>query len=61
MLLRDVPGYCLYFTPYIFLRDWITPEACTGPSPFAAWLAGGIAGKGQQQWESCPRTLGLSQ
>ncbi|KAJ1059751.1 hypothetical protein K5549_004189 [Capra hircus] len=44
MLLRDVPGYCLYFIPYVFLSDWITPEACTGPSPCAVWLAGGVAG-----------------
>lgn len=46
MLLRDVPGYCLYFIPYVFLSDWITPEACAGPSPCAVWLAGGMAGKG---------------
>lgn len=45
MLLRDVPGYCLYFIPYAFLNEWITPEACTGPSPCAVWLAGGMAGK----------------
>ncbi|XP_060002239.1 solute carrier family 25 member 48 isoform X3 [Lagenorhynchus albirostris] len=44
MLLRDVPGYCLYFIPYLFLSDWITPEAHTGPSPCAVWLAGGMAG-----------------
>ncbi|XP_063580354.1 solute carrier family 25 member 48 isoform X1 [Pongo abelii] len=44
MLLRDVPGYCLYFIPYVFLSEWITPEACTGPSPCAVWLAGGVAG-----------------
>ncbi|XP_026363813.1 solute carrier family 25 member 48 isoform X1 [Ursus americanus] len=44
MLLRDVPGYCLYFIPYVFLNEWITPEACTGPSPCAVWLAGGMAG-----------------
>ncbi|XP_072697185.1 solute carrier family 25 member 48 isoform X4 [Canis lupus baileyi] len=44
MLLRDVPGYCLYFIPYVFLNDWITPEACTGPNPCAVWLAGGMAG-----------------
>ncbi|XP_077625058.1 solute carrier family 25 member 48 isoform X3 [Crocuta crocuta] len=44
MLLRDIPGYCLYFIPYVFLNDWITPEACTGPSPCAVWLAGGVAG-----------------
>lgn len=46
MLLRDVPGYCLYFIPYVFLSDWITPEAHAGPSPCAVWLAGGMAGKG---------------
>lgn len=45
MLLRDVPGYCLYFIPYVLLSDWITPEACAGPSPCAVWLAGGMAGK----------------
>ncbi|CAH6796978.1 Slc25a48 [Phodopus roborovskii] len=44
MLLRDTPGYCLYFIPYVFLSERITPEACTGPSPYAVWLAGGIAG-----------------
>ncbi|KAM9253905.1 solute carrier family 25 member 48 isoform 1-T1 [Dugong dugon] len=44
MLLRDVPGYCLYFIPYVFLNEWITPEACVGPSPCAVWLAGGMAG-----------------
>ncbi|XP_054573851.1 solute carrier family 25 member 48 isoform X5 [Eptesicus fuscus] len=44
MMLRDVPGYCLYFIPYVFLTDWITPEACADPSPYAVWLAGGVAG-----------------
>ncbi|KAM8764313.1 solute carrier family 25 member 48 [Rhynchonycteris naso] len=44
MLLRDVPGYCLYFIPYVFLSDWITPEACVDPSLCAVWLAGGMAG-----------------
>ncbi|XP_040611998.1 solute carrier family 25 member 48 isoform X4 [Mesocricetus auratus] len=44
MLLRDTPGYCLYFIPYVFLSEWITPEACAGPSLYAVWLAGGIAG-----------------
>ena len=48
MLLRDVPGYCLYFIPYVFLNDWITPEACAGPSLCAVWLAGGVAGKGSR-------------
>ncbi|XP_062045938.1 solute carrier family 25 member 48 [Lepus europaeus] len=44
MLLRDVPGYCLYFIPYVLLSEWITPEACASPSPCAVWLAGGVAG-----------------
>ncbi|XP_042527260.1 solute carrier family 25 member 48 isoform X2 [Dipodomys spectabilis] len=44
MLLRDIPGYCLYFIPYVFLSEWITPEAHAGPSPCAVWLAGGVAG-----------------
>ncbi|KAG8506538.1 Solute carrier family 25 member 48, partial [Galemys pyrenaicus] len=44
MLLRDIPGYCLYFIPYVFLNEWITPEAYAGPSPCAVWLAGGMAG-----------------
>ncbi|XP_070373435.1 solute carrier family 25 member 48 isoform X1 [Equus asinus] len=44
MLLRDVPGYCLYFIPYVLLSEWITPEACAAPSPCAVWLAGGMAG-----------------
>ncbi|XP_054424399.1 solute carrier family 25 member 48 isoform X6 [Pteronotus mesoamericanus] len=46
MLLRDVPGYCLYFIPYVFVSHWITPEADADPSPCAVWLAGGIAGPG---------------
>ncbi|KAM5298250.1 solute carrier family 25 member 48 [Ctenodactylus gundi] len=44
MLLRDIPGYCFYFIPYVFLSEWITPEVCTGPSPCTVWLAGGVAG-----------------
>ncbi|XP_005376538.1 PREDICTED: solute carrier family 25 member 48 isoform X2 [Chinchilla lanigera] len=44
MLLRDVPGYCLYFIPYVFLSEWITPEAHAGPSPCTMLLAGGVAG-----------------
>ncbi|XP_003950682.5 solute carrier family 25 member 48 isoform X4 [Pan troglodytes] len=57
MLLRDVPGYCLYFIPYVFLSEWITPEACTGPSPCAVWLAGGMAGVFQRH--HCERGAGL--
>ncbi|XP_028907961.1 solute carrier family 25 member 48 isoform X3 [Ornithorhynchus anatinus] len=44
MLLRDVPGYCLYFIPYVFLCEWLTPDGCATPSPFSVWMAGGIAG-----------------
>ncbi|KFP25617.1 Solute carrier family 25 member 48, partial [Colius striatus] len=44
MLLRDVPGYCLYFIPYTFFCGWITPDGCLSPNPFSVWLAGGVAG-----------------
>ncbi|XP_074865882.1 solute carrier family 25 member 48 [Carettochelys insculpta] len=44
MLLRDVPGYCLYFIPYKCLCGWITPEGSISPSPSSVWIAGGIAG-----------------
>lgn len=54
MLLRDIPGYCLYFIPYVFLSEWITPEACAGPSPCAVWLAGGMAGKSGSGWSPVP-------
>uniref|UniRef100_A0A5F9D415 Solute carrier family 25 member 48 n=1 Tax=Oryctolagus cuniculus TaxID=9986 RepID=A0A5F9D415_RABIT len=68
MLLRDVPGYCLYFIPYVLLSEWITPEACASPSPCAVWLAGGVAGKvyisfsalgeGGNQWATHAATQG---
>lgn len=45
MLLRDVPGYCLYFIPYTFFCGWITPDGCISPNPASIWLAGGVAGK----------------
>ncbi|NWI90652.1 S2548 protein, partial [Pitta sordida] len=44
MLLRDVPGYCVYFIPYTILCDWITPDGCISPSATSVWLAGGVAG-----------------
>ncbi|XP_054698045.1 solute carrier family 25 member 48 isoform X3 [Grus americana] len=44
MLLRDVPGYCLYFIPYTYFCGWITPDGCISPNPSSIWLAGGIAG-----------------
>ncbi|XP_074772448.1 solute carrier family 25 member 48 isoform X2 [Athene noctua] len=43
MLLRDVPGYCLYFIPYTFFCGWITPDGCISPNPSSVWLAGGVA------------------
>lgn len=45
MLLRDVPGYCLYFIPYTFFCGWITPDGSISPNPASIWLAGGVAGK----------------
>ncbi|KFP59361.1 Solute carrier family 25 member 48, partial [Cathartes aura] len=44
MLLRDVPGYCLYFIPYTFFCGWITPDGNISPNPASIWLAGGVAG-----------------
>ncbi|KAM9265883.1 solute carrier family 25 member 48 isoform 1-T1 [Cariama cristata] len=44
MLLRDVPGYCLYFIPYTFFCGRITPDGCISPNPSSIWLAGGVAG-----------------
>uniref|UniRef100_A0A8C4V168 Solute carrier family 25 member 48 n=1 Tax=Falco tinnunculus TaxID=100819 RepID=A0A8C4V168_FALTI len=55
MLLRDVPGYCLYFIPYTFFCDWITPDGCISPNPSSVWLAGGVAGKhlfSPQHWQT---------
>ncbi|MEE6479275.1 hypothetical protein FKM82_012199 [Ascaphus truei] len=44
MILRDIPGYCLYFIPYTFICDWITSDTNTAPSASSVWIAGGIAG-----------------
>ncbi|KAE8614148.1 hypothetical protein XENTR_v10008014 [Xenopus tropicalis] len=44
MLLRDIPGYCLYFIPYTFLCEWITSDQHRAPSSFCVWIAGGLAG-----------------
>lgn len=54
MLLRDIPGYCLYFLPYVFLSEWITPEARAGPSPCTVLLAGGVAGKDRSSRSPVP-------
>ncbi|XP_069754538.1 solute carrier family 25 member 48 isoform X2 [Narcine bancroftii] len=44
MYLRDIPGYCLYFVPYMLLCDWMMPEGNTTPNLYSVWLAGGVAG-----------------
>ncbi|XP_049598061.1 solute carrier family 25 member 48 isoform X2 [Syngnathus scovelli] len=44
MLLRDIPGYALYFVPYAIFCKLLKPDAVTAPHPCAIWLAGGLAG-----------------
>ncbi|XP_056425435.1 solute carrier family 25 member 48 [Hyla sarda] len=44
MFLRDIPGYCLYFIPYIYLSEWMKLEHHTMPSALSVLLSGGIAG-----------------
>ncbi|XP_072251229.1 solute carrier family 25 member 48 [Leuresthes tenuis] len=44
MILRDVPGYTLYFLPYAFFCDLLRPDASSSPHPCSIWLAGGLAG-----------------
>lgn len=44
MLLRDVPGYVLYFIPYSIFCDLLKPDAMSSPHPGSIWLAGGLAG-----------------
>uniref|UniRef100_S4RJ68 Solute carrier family 25 member 48 n=1 Tax=Petromyzon marinus TaxID=7757 RepID=S4RJ68_PETMA len=44
MLLRDVPGYCTYFVPYVLLCQLFTPSGQPEPSMGAIWVAGGLAG-----------------
>ncbi|XP_035264247.1 solute carrier family 25 member 48 isoform X1 [Anguilla anguilla] len=44
MLLRDIPGYALYFIPYTLLCDWFKPDQNASPHPCYIWLAGGLAG-----------------
>ncbi|KAM4676875.1 solute carrier family 25 member 48 isoform 2-T2 [Discoglossus pictus] len=43
MILRDIPGYCLYFIPYTCICEWLTKEGHTAPSAASVWIAGGIA------------------
>ncbi|MBN3307941.1 S2548 protein, partial [Amia calva] len=33
MVIRDVPGYALYFIPYTLLCSWMTPEGHAAPHP----------------------------
>uniref|UniRef100_A0A8C5DF86 Solute carrier family 25 member 48 n=1 Tax=Gouania willdenowi TaxID=441366 RepID=A0A8C5DF86_GOUWI len=43
MLLRDVPGYALYFIPYTLLCRKLSSEHTHSPQPFTICLAGGLA------------------
>lgn len=45
MILRDVPGYTLYFIPYTLFCNWLNPDVNAAPHPCCIWLAGGLAGK----------------
>nr|XP_046262797.1 solute carrier family 25 member 48 isoform X1 [Scatophagus argus] len=44
MILRDVPGYVLYFIPYTIFCNLLRPDAKSSPHPCSIWLAGGLAG-----------------
>ncbi|KAA0709269.1 Solute carrier family 25 member 48 [Triplophysa tibetana] len=44
MILRDIPGYALYFIPYALLCNWLNPKENGSPHPCTIWLAGGLAG-----------------
>ncbi|KAI4798197.1 hypothetical protein KUCAC02_022220 [Chaenocephalus aceratus] len=44
MILRDVPGYTLYFIPYTLFCNLLKPDASSTLHPGAIWLAGGLAG-----------------
>ncbi|MEQ2218871.1 hypothetical protein XENOCAPTIV_009229, partial [Xenoophorus captivus] len=45
MILRDVPGYALYFIPYAIFCNLLTPSTSSSPHLCSIWLAGGLAGK----------------
>uniref|UniRef100_A0AAZ3QXQ0 Solute carrier family 25 member 48 n=1 Tax=Oncorhynchus tshawytscha TaxID=74940 RepID=A0AAZ3QXQ0_ONCTS len=44
MVLRDVPGYTLYFIPYALFRRWLSSEGRSSPHPCSIWVSGGLAG-----------------
>ncbi|XP_059372636.1 solute carrier family 25 member 48 [Carassius carassius] len=44
MILRDVPGYTLYFVPYTLFCNWLNPDGNASLHPCCIWLAGGLAG-----------------
>ncbi|CAM4612791.1 unnamed protein product [Leuciscus chuanchicus] len=44
MILRDIPGYTLYFIPYTLFCNWLNPDDTGTPHPCSIWLAGGLAG-----------------
>ncbi|MEQ2315675.1 hypothetical protein AMECASPLE_024871 [Ameca splendens] len=44
MILRDVPGYALYFIPYAIFCNLLTPSTSSSPHLCSIWLAGGLAG-----------------
>jgi len=45
MILRDIPGYTLYFVPYTLFCNWMNPDGKGTPHPCSIWVAGGLAGK----------------
>ncbi|KAK9518494.1 hypothetical protein VZT92_023800 [Zoarces viviparus] len=44
MILRDVPGYTLYFIPYTIFCNLLKPDGTSSLHPGSIWLAGGLAG-----------------
>lgn len=44
MILRDVPGYTLYFIPYTLFCDLLNPDGKSSPDLCSILLAGGLAG-----------------
>lgn len=55
MILRDVPGYVLYFIPYTIFCNLLKPDASSDPHPGSIWLAGGLAGN----WPGKKRSINV--